>query len=185
MVSRRDCLLFGESALAGVAGCANGSGGSTPDETGRSGAPAMSGTTPTETPAGPLVADGPTRTPGDVPEPTPTWTRGFGGRNVLGLDAGADGLYATTGADGGPAAVAAVAPGDGAPEDLLLAGALAVPTLVHAGERLRTAVAVLLVVSAGYALVRKQVVAVTEAVVRALPAPVVARLPDRLTEDVV
>lgn len=52
-------------------------------------------------------------------------------------------------------------------------------------ERLRTAVAVLLVVSADYALVRKQVVAVTEAVVRALPAPVVARLPDRLTEDVV
>ncbi len=74
---------------------------------------------------------------------------------------------------------------DGAPEDLLLAGALAVPTLVHADGRLRTAVAVLLVVSAGYALVRKQVVAVTEAVVRVLPAPVVARLPDRLTEEFV
>lgn len=53
------------------------------------------------------------------------------------------------------------------------------------GRAASAAVAVLLVVSAGYALVRKQVVAVTEAVVRALPAPVVARLPDRLTEDVV
>lgn len=101
MFSRRDYLLLGGAALAGVAGCATGSGGSTPDETG------------SETPAGPLVADGPTRTPGDAPEPTPTWTSGFDGRNVLGLDADADGLYVTTSADGGPAAVAAVAPGDG------------------------------------------------------------------------
>jgi hypothetical protein len=119
MVSRRDYLLLGASALAGVAGCAGGSGGSTPDETATSpgsiGIPTTTaGGTPsdtaTPTPTGPLVDDGPTRTPGDVPEWTPTWTAGFDGRNVLGLDV-ADGiLYATTSAQGGPAAVATVAP---------------------------------------------------------------------------
>lgn len=74
---------------------------------------------------------------------------------------------------------------DGAPEDLLLAGALAVPTLAHASGGLRTAVGGLLVVSAGYALVRKPMVAATESLVAALPATVVARLPDRFTEDFV
>lgn len=127
MVSRRDCLLLGASALAGVAGCAAGSGGSTPDGNGTATSPPPTGAadtptrtpgttptgTPTATPAGPLVADGPTRTPGDVPEWTPSWTCGFDDRNLLGLDAGGDTLYATTSTQGGPTAVAAVAPDDG------------------------------------------------------------------------
>lgn len=121
MVSRRDCLLLGASALAGLAGCA----GSTPDDTATSPPPTGAadtptrtpGTTPTETPtetpAGPLVADGPTRTPGDVPEPTPTWTTRFDDRNLLGLDEADGTLYATTSTQGGPAAVATVSPDDG------------------------------------------------------------------------
>jgi hypothetical protein len=116
MVSRRDSLLLGASALAGLAGCSNGSGGS--PQTGAADTPtgtpeATPTDTATPTPAGPLVSDGPTRTPGTVPEWTSAWTRAFDGRNVLGIDADEDTLYATLSADGGPAGVAAVAPGDG------------------------------------------------------------------------
>jgi hypothetical protein len=74
---------------------------------------------------------------------------------------------------------------DGAPEDLLLAGALAAPAALLSSGSVRTAVFALLAVSAGYALVRKPLVALAEHVVVALPTPVVEWLPDRLTEDFV
>ena len=74
---------------------------------------------------------------------------------------------------------------DGAPEDLLLAGALAAPTALLSSGSVRTATLALLAVSVGYALVRKPLVALAEHVVVALPSPVVERLPDRLTKDFV
>ena len=113
MRSRRDTLLLGASALAGLAGCSNGSVVPPADPTST---PPSTGPRETETPTpeGPLVSDGPTRTPGTVPGWTPTWTREFDGRHVLGVDADDEALYATLSVDGGPAGVAAVTPGDGA-----------------------------------------------------------------------
>lgn len=74
---------------------------------------------------------------------------------------------------------------DGAPEDLLLAGALATPTVALSSGTVRTGVVALLAVSTLYAVVRKPLVVVAEHVVGVLPAPVVERMPDRFTEDFV
>lgn len=72
---------------------------------------------------------------------------------------------------------------DGAPEDVLLAGALAVPTLLVAEPAVQRLAAALLVVSVGYALVRKPVAYVTEWLVGRLPPAVVRRLPERFSAD--
>ncbi|WP_306052960.1 metal-dependent hydrolase [Natronococcus wangiae] len=68
---------------------------------------------------------------------------------------------------------------DGSPADLALAGALAVPGLVVFDGVVRTVVIALLAVSAGYALVRKPLVAVAERLLERVPEPVLACLPDR------
>jgi hypothetical protein len=118
MVSRRRALSLGVAALAAVTGC-SGRGGTGTESASPTDVPADTRTSdPTETPAapatpdGPRVADGPTRTPGDLPAWTADWSLGVGDANVLGLDAAGDRLYATVSADGGPAGVAAVDPGD-------------------------------------------------------------------------
>lgn len=113
MVSRRRALRLAAGSLAAVAGCLGDPQG-TPTE-----APTdRPSTTPTGTPSAspddriPEGDDGPTRTPGDVPEWTPEWSLGFDAGTLVGLDA-ADGLlYATLSSDDGPSAVAAVDPAD-------------------------------------------------------------------------
>ena len=71
---------------------------------------------------------------------------------------------------------------DGAPEDLLLAVAAAVPLLVVLDGPLYELVVALVAVSAGYALVRKRLVGITTWVVPRLPAAIRARLPSRYHE---
>lgn len=68
---------------------------------------------------------------------------------------------------------------DGAPEDLVLASVLAVPPLLVFDGIVRTAVLVLLVVSVGYAGVRKPMVEVTERAVARVPDDLVTHLPER------
>ena len=92
---------------------------------------------------------------------------------------------------------------DGAPEDVVLAGVLAVPTLALAGgagdatalsgaslrvtalsgELVPTLVVVFVAVSVAYGLVRKHVVAVGEWLVAVLPPGVLDRLPGQFVED--
>ena len=69
---------------------------------------------------------------------------------------------------------------DGAPEDLLLAGALAVPALLVFEGTVRTVVLTLLAVSAGYALVRKPLVRVGQWLLERAPDAVVSIAPERL-----
>ncbi|RQH03334.1 metal-dependent hydrolase [Natrarchaeobius oligotrophus] len=69
---------------------------------------------------------------------------------------------------------------DGAPEDLVLAVALAVPSLAVFDGVVRSVVLGLLAISAGYALVRKPLVAVAEWILVCVPDPVLDRLPERL-----
>ena len=69
---------------------------------------------------------------------------------------------------------------DGAPEDLLLAGALSVPALLVFEGPIRTAVLVLLAISVGYALVRKPLVRVAEWLLERAPDAVLSVAPDRL-----
>lgn len=72
---------------------------------------------------------------------------------------------------------------DGAPEDLLLAAVLAAPVLVAFDGPVEAFVVGALAVSAAYALLRKPLVSAAEAVVDALPARTVERLPERFVED--
>lgn len=72
---------------------------------------------------------------------------------------------------------------DGAPEDLLLAAALAVPSALALAGTARGAVLAAVGVSAVYALLRKPLVDAGEALVAALPPRVVAALPSSLVGD--
>jgi hypothetical protein len=68
---------------------------------------------------------------------------------------------------------------DGAPEDLALAGVLAVPSLVVFESPVREGVLAALGVSAVYVLLRKPLVRLAERVVASLPSHVVEHVPDR------
>ena len=72
---------------------------------------------------------------------------------------------------------------DGAPEDLLLAVALAVPIVLAFEGRVEAFVAGALAVSAAYALLRKPLVRAGETLVDLLPPHLLDRLPARFTED--
>lgn len=72
---------------------------------------------------------------------------------------------------------------DGAPEDLVLAGFMAVPGLVIFDGLVQQAVVGVLVVSTGYAMVRKPMVYLTEYLVEALPLSILSYVPDRFIED--
>ncbi|MDL5362022.1 metal-dependent hydrolase [Halalkalicoccus sp. NIPERK01] len=71
---------------------------------------------------------------------------------------------------------------DGAPEDLLLAVSAALPMVVLLDGPLSELVVVLVAVSAGYALVRKQLVRITMWIVSRLPTRIRTRLPSRYHE---
>ncbi len=73
---------------------------------------------------------------------------------------------------------------DGAPEDLLLAGAMAAPTLLAFDGIVDQVVIGILVLSAGYTLVRKPMVYLTEVMVDVIPLSVLGYVPDRFIEDV-
>ncbi|MFD1513858.1 metal-dependent hydrolase [Halomarina rubra] len=70
-------------------------------------------------------------------------------------------------------------PYDGAPADLVLAGALAVPTLLLAGAPVDGAVAGLLVVATGYTLLRRRLATVWARLVHLVPPDLVEYLPNR------
>jgi hypothetical protein len=72
---------------------------------------------------------------------------------------------------------------DGAPEDLLVAAALAVPAVYAFDGVVETAVLAAVGISAVYVLLRKPMVTVAQAIVDALPEDVVGRLPARFVED--
>jgi len=72
---------------------------------------------------------------------------------------------------------------DGAPEDLLLAAVLAVPSLVVFDGPVRTAVVAALVVSIAYAAVRKRLFFVLERLFAALPEDLARFLPDHAREE--
>ena len=72
---------------------------------------------------------------------------------------------------------------DGAPEDLLVAVAVAVPIVYAVDGVVETGVLVAVGISAVYVLIRKPMVIVTKAVVDALPERVVERLPARFVDD--
>lgn len=74
---------------------------------------------------------------------------------------------------------------DGAPEDLLLAGVLAVPALVVFDGPVEEAILAVLAVSAAYVALRKPMVWVGEWLVGRLPPAVLARLPDAVVGDLV
>ncbi|SFR69079.1 PQQ-binding-like beta-propeller repeat protein [Halogeometricum limi] len=106
MVSRRRFLHLGVGAVLAATGCV---GDSAPkrrrDRTDRA----------DETSASPSPADASdaaTETPDRLPAWSPDWSLSFGGRNVLGLDAAADGetLFATVSTQDGPSSVVAVDP---------------------------------------------------------------------------
>ncbi|MFB6078981.1 MAG: metal-dependent hydrolase [Halarchaeum sp.] len=73
---------------------------------------------------------------------------------------------------------------DGAPEDALVGLALAIPGYLAVSGALRTLVLAAVVVSVGYAAVRKPMVALAERLVAATPAPVLAYVPARFVEDI-
>lgn len=73
---------------------------------------------------------------------------------------------------------------DGAPEDLLLAGLVAAPALVAFDGIVHQAVIGILVLSAGYTLIRKPMVRLTEFLIDILPISVLGYVPDRFIEDV-
>ena len=72
---------------------------------------------------------------------------------------------------------------DGAPEDLLVAVTVAAPVAYAVGGAVETGVLLAVGVSAVYVVVRKPMVAVTQAAVDALPDHLVDRLPARFVED--
>lgn len=71
---------------------------------------------------------------------------------------------------------------DGAPEDLLLACVVAVPLLLVLEGTLLELVVALVVISAGYAFVRKRLVGIAVWMVSRLPATIRAQLPSRYHE---
>ena len=74
---------------------------------------------------------------------------------------------------------------DGAPEDLLLAGILAVPPFVVFGSPVEEAILAVLALSAVYVALRKPMVWFGEWLVGRLPPAVVARVPDAVVGDLV
>jgi hypothetical protein len=72
---------------------------------------------------------------------------------------------------------------DGAPEDLALAGVLAVPSLYVFDGTVELAVLAALAVSVGYVLVRKVMIDAAERVVTALPESLQRRVPERVRRD--
>ena len=68
---------------------------------------------------------------------------------------------------------------DGAPEDLLAGAALAVPPLLTFDAPVQAFVAGVLLVSAGYALLRKRVASLAERLAAALPSDLYPYLPER------
>jgi len=73
---------------------------------------------------------------------------------------------------------------DGAPEDLAVAVAFALPATYALDGLAETGVLVAVAVSAVYVLLRKPMVVIAETLVAALPATFVDRLPARFVEDV-
>lgn len=74
-------------------------------------------------------------------------------------------------------------PYDGAPEDLAVAGVLAVPSLLVFDGQIDLFVAGAIAISAGYVLVRKPLVRIAELLVARTPHPVLTRIPERFVED--
>ena len=74
---------------------------------------------------------------------------------------------------------------DGAPEDLLLAGVLAVPGFVVFGSPVEEGIVGVLAVSAVYVALRKPMVRFGEWAVQRLPPAVVGRIPDAVVGDLV
>lgn len=74
---------------------------------------------------------------------------------------------------------------DGAPEDLLLAGALSIPTFVVFGSPVEEVVVGVLAVSAVYVVLRKPMVRFGEWLVERLPPAVLRRVPDAIVGDLV
>jgi hypothetical protein len=72
---------------------------------------------------------------------------------------------------------------DGAPEDLLVAVAVAAPVVYAVDGVVETGVLLAVGISAVYVVIRKPMVIVTQAVVDALPDRVVDRLPARFVDD--
>jgi hypothetical protein len=72
---------------------------------------------------------------------------------------------------------------DGAPEDLAVAVAVAAPTLYVFDGPVRTGALCALGISAAYAVLRKPMVTAAERLVDALPADVLAHVPDRFVDD--
>ncbi|WP_435100239.1 metal-dependent hydrolase [Halarchaeum sp. P4] len=73
---------------------------------------------------------------------------------------------------------------DGAPEDVLLGAAVAVPGYLAFAGPVQTFVLVAVGVSVGYAAIRKPMVALAERLVAATPAPVLDYVPERFVRDV-
>lgn len=97
MVSRRRFLQLGAASLvaSGTAGCLSRSG-------------PLNGSDDDPDSASTTVANGPSRTPGDVADWTPDWSLSFDGANVLGLDAVGGDLFTTTSQEDGPSSVTAI-----------------------------------------------------------------------------
>jgi hypothetical protein len=74
---------------------------------------------------------------------------------------------------------------DGAPEDLALAGVLALPGLLLFEPPVPLVVGAILAVSAVYTLLRRRLVGLAEWFVDRLPETVIARVPERFVEDIV
>jgi len=72
---------------------------------------------------------------------------------------------------------------DGAPEDLLVAAAVAAPVVYTVDGVIETGVLVAVGISVVYVLVRKPMVVVTQAAIDALPNRIVDRLPTRFVGD--
>jgi hypothetical protein len=68
---------------------------------------------------------------------------------------------------------------DGAPEDLLVGAVLAVPPFLTFDAPVQAFVAAILLVSAGYALLRKQLASLAETLATALPSDLHPYLPER------
>ncbi|WP_266075031.1 metal-dependent hydrolase [Haladaptatus caseinilyticus] len=74
---------------------------------------------------------------------------------------------------------------DGAPEDFVLAVFVALPSIVLYDGVIQTLVIVAVLVSAVYALLRKQLVVAAEWLVGRIPAPMLDYIPDRFVRDFV
>lgn len=72
---------------------------------------------------------------------------------------------------------------DGAPEDLVVAGVLAIPGLLVFDGQIDLVIGGILAISAGYVLVRKPMVRIAEWLVARIPAPVLDYVPKRFIDD--